>query len=91
MPGSINGRDAQSVPSLVRVRIWRTDQTMPYEAVIELPPEQAALMNPRSLSRLCASALNSPRRRGGSVLILALWALAAPLRRHLRMAQVHRP
>jgi type II secretion system protein J len=30
--------DAQSIPSLVRVRIWRTDQTVPYEAVIELPP-----------------------------------------------------
>jgi prepilin-type N-terminal cleavage/methylation domain-containing protein len=33
-----NWSDAQSVPSLVRVRIWRTDQTIPYEAVIELPP-----------------------------------------------------
>jgi len=32
--------DAQSVPSLVRVRIWRTDQTVPYEAVIELPPSK---------------------------------------------------
>jgi len=30
--------DAQTRPSLVRVRIWRTDQTLPYEAVIELPP-----------------------------------------------------
>jgi hypothetical protein len=30
--------DSQSRPSLVRVRIWRTDQTVPYEAVIELPP-----------------------------------------------------
>jgi hypothetical protein len=25
-------------PTLVRVRIWRTDQIVPYEAVIELPP-----------------------------------------------------
>ncbi len=30
--------DGQSAPSLVRVRIWRTNQTAPYEAVIELPP-----------------------------------------------------
>jgi prepilin-type N-terminal cleavage/methylation domain-containing protein len=30
--------DSQSRPSLVRVRIWRTDQTTPYEVVIELPP-----------------------------------------------------
>jgi prepilin-type N-terminal cleavage/methylation domain-containing protein len=30
--------DADSRPSLVKVRIWRTDQTLPYEAVIELPP-----------------------------------------------------
>ena len=30
--------DAQSRPSLVRLRIWRTDQTVPYEAIIELPP-----------------------------------------------------
>jgi type II secretory pathway component PulJ len=30
--------DAQARPSLVRVRIWRTDQTVPYEAIIELPP-----------------------------------------------------
>ena len=30
--------DVGSRPSLVRVRIWRTDQTVPYEAVIELPP-----------------------------------------------------
>jgi len=32
--------DAQSHPALVRVRIWRTDQTVPYEAVIELPPSK---------------------------------------------------
>jgi hypothetical protein len=30
--------DPQSRPSLVRVRIWRTDQDVPYESVIELPP-----------------------------------------------------
>jgi prepilin-type N-terminal cleavage/methylation domain-containing protein len=30
--------DGQAEPSLVRVRIWRTDQTVPYEAVIGLPP-----------------------------------------------------
>jgi prepilin-type N-terminal cleavage/methylation domain-containing protein len=30
--------DSQSLPSLVRVRIWRTNQTVPYESVIELPP-----------------------------------------------------
>jgi prepilin-type N-terminal cleavage/methylation domain-containing protein len=30
--------DGQSVPSLVRIRIWRTGETVPYEAVIELPP-----------------------------------------------------
>ncbi len=30
--------DAQTRPALVRLRIWRTDQTVPYEAVIELPP-----------------------------------------------------
>lgn len=32
--------DAQSRPALVRVRIWRTDQSVPYEAVIELPPSK---------------------------------------------------
>jgi prepilin-type N-terminal cleavage/methylation domain-containing protein len=32
--------DAQARPSLVRVRIWRTDQTVPYEVVIELPPSR---------------------------------------------------
>ncbi len=30
--------DATARPALVRVRIWRTDQTVPYESVIELPP-----------------------------------------------------
>ena len=30
--------DAQNHPQLVRVRIWRTDQEAPYEAMIELPP-----------------------------------------------------
>jgi type II secretion system protein J len=30
--------DVNSRPALVRVRIWRTDQTVPYEAVIALPP-----------------------------------------------------
>jgi len=30
--------DANAYPSLVRVRIWRTGQTVPYETVIELPP-----------------------------------------------------
>jgi prepilin-type N-terminal cleavage/methylation domain-containing protein len=30
--------DAQARPALVRVRIWRTDETIPYEVVIELPP-----------------------------------------------------
>jgi type II secretory pathway component PulJ len=30
--------DTGSRPALVRVRIWRTDQTVPYEAVIALPP-----------------------------------------------------
>ena len=30
--------DGQSTPSLVRVRIWRTGETVPYEAVIEFPP-----------------------------------------------------
>ena len=30
--------DTNTRPSLVRVRIWRTGQTAPYEAVIELPP-----------------------------------------------------
>jgi len=32
--------DAQSRPALVRLRIWRKDQTVPYEAVIELPPSK---------------------------------------------------
>lgn len=32
--------DANSHPSLVRLRIWRTDQTVPYETVIELPPNK---------------------------------------------------
>lgn len=32
--------DAQARPALVRIRIWRTDQTVPYEAVIELPPSK---------------------------------------------------
>ena len=30
--------DAGTRPSLVRIRIWRTEQTVPYETVIELPP-----------------------------------------------------
>jgi type II secretory pathway component PulJ len=30
--------DVSTRPALVRVRIWRTAQTTPYEAVIELPP-----------------------------------------------------
>jgi hypothetical protein len=30
--------DSSSTPSLVRVRIWRTGEPIPYEAVIELPP-----------------------------------------------------
>ncbi len=30
--------DVSTRPALVRLRIWRTDQTTPYEAVIELPP-----------------------------------------------------
>ena len=30
--------DPQVRPNLVRVRIWRTDQEVPYETVIELPP-----------------------------------------------------
>jgi len=32
--------DEQNRPSLVRVRIWRVDQTVPYEAVIALPPSR---------------------------------------------------
>jgi len=32
--------DAQARPSLVRVRIWRAGATVPYEAVIELPPSK---------------------------------------------------
>jgi len=32
--------DSQSRPSLVRFRIWRTDQALPYETVIELPPSR---------------------------------------------------
>lgn len=32
--------DAQTRPALVRIRIWRTDQTVPYEAIIELPPSK---------------------------------------------------
>ena len=35
----------QSRPALVRVRIWRTDQTVPYEAVIELPPIPRKLLS----------------------------------------------
>jgi type II secretion system protein J len=30
--------DGGNLPNLVRVRIWRTDQSVPYEAVIGLPP-----------------------------------------------------
>jgi prepilin-type N-terminal cleavage/methylation domain-containing protein len=30
--------DSANRPSLVRLRIWRTDQTVPYETIIELPP-----------------------------------------------------
>jgi hypothetical protein len=30
--------DAQSRPSLIQVRVWRTGETVPYEKVIELPP-----------------------------------------------------
>jgi hypothetical protein len=30
--------DAQSRPSLVRIRIWDTDKTVPYETIIKLPP-----------------------------------------------------
>ena len=30
--------DPNAVPELVRIRIWRTGQTVPYDAVIELPP-----------------------------------------------------
>jgi type II secretory pathway component PulJ len=30
--------DGTTLPGLVRIRIWRTDETVPYEAVIELPP-----------------------------------------------------
>jgi prepilin-type N-terminal cleavage/methylation domain-containing protein len=30
--------DSATRPSLVRFRIWRTDQTIPYETIIELPP-----------------------------------------------------
>jgi prepilin-type N-terminal cleavage/methylation domain-containing protein len=30
--------DSQSLPSMVRFRIWRTGQTVPYETVIALPP-----------------------------------------------------
>jgi len=30
--------DANSRPTLIRVRIWRTNETVPYEAVIQLPP-----------------------------------------------------
>jgi len=30
--------DSQSLPTLVRVRIWRTNQRVPYESVIEMPP-----------------------------------------------------
>ena len=32
--------DDSAYPTLVRVRIWRTNATVPYEAVIELPPTQ---------------------------------------------------
>ena len=32
--------DSQSLPSLVKLRIWRTNLTLPYEAVIELPPSR---------------------------------------------------
>lgn len=30
--------DAQTHPTLIRIRIWRANQTVPYETVIELPP-----------------------------------------------------
>jgi hypothetical protein len=32
--------DSQSLPTLVRLRIWRTDQPVPYESVIALPPSR---------------------------------------------------
>ncbi|MGA3169728.1 MAG: prepilin-type N-terminal cleavage/methylation domain-containing protein [Chthoniobacteraceae bacterium] len=30
--------DSSALPSLVRIRIWRTGQDVPYETIIELPP-----------------------------------------------------
>jgi len=30
--------DSSARPNLVRIRIWRTDQDVPYETIIELPP-----------------------------------------------------
>ena len=32
--------DAQNRPALVRLRIWRLNEAVPYEAVIELPPSK---------------------------------------------------
>jgi prepilin-type N-terminal cleavage/methylation domain-containing protein len=36
-------KDVQTRPSMVKVRIWRTDQATPYETVIALPPTRLPL------------------------------------------------